>query len=113
VVPLLQELSRILEKDRYVVCRKEIHGYMISPVKSKKPPLLVIDGADVEILSGKKVVIIDDVVSSGKTLEAVTKLVEQLGAQVVAKIAVFKQGNSQDKILQNLIYFAKLPVFPS
>ncbi|OGM17189.1 hypothetical protein A2V56_05095 [Candidatus Woesebacteria bacterium RBG_19FT_COMBO_42_9] len=113
VVPLLQELSRILRKKRYIVCRKEIHGYMVNPLKSKTSQSLVIDGNDAKILSGMKVVIVDDVVTSGKTMAAISDLMERLDTKVVAKISLFKQGDLESEGLKDLIYIRRLPVFAS
>ena len=113
VVPLLEELSRLLGKKRYIVCRKEIHGYMVSPVRSETHPMLVIDGQDALRLRGKKVVVVDDVVSSGKTMEAIAGLMAQLDAAVAAKVSLFKQGDLRDTALKDLIYLKKLPVFAS
>jgi adenine phosphoribosyltransferase len=113
VVPLLQELSRILGKKRYIVCRKEIHGYMVNPVKSKTTQTLVIDGNDAKILSGSRVVVVDDVVSSGKTMDSIEDLMGRLNAEVVAKASLFEQDGSKIESLNDLIYLKKLPVFTS
>ena len=112
VVPLLQELSKLLKRKRYIICRKNIHGYMTSPIKSRSEPRLIIDGADAEILKNKKVVILDDVVTSGKTLSVVEELIKICGATVSAKIAVFKQ-DGQNPLPKDLVYLYTLPIFPS
>jgi adenine phosphoribosyltransferase len=111
VVPLLHELSKALGKDRYIVCRKQIHGYMVSPISSRMKPGLVLDGKDARDLRGKKVVVVDDVVSSGRTMRIVDDLIQIVGAQIVAHVAVFKQGDIQDEYLKNLIFLGELPVF--
>lgn len=111
VVPLLHELSGILGKRRYVICRKKIHGYMALPVVSVKKPSLVVDGADAKILKGKKVVVVDDVVSSGRTLGVMGELMERIGAKVVAYVTVFKQGEGVGREIDNLIYLGTLPLF--
>jgi adenine phosphoribosyltransferase len=110
VVPLLEEVSRILKKDRYIVCRKKIHGYMINPLVAKSIPGLVMNGLDAEILKHKKAVILDDVVSSGATMEAVEKLVALAGGKVVAKYTVLKQ---QDRVetLDDIQFLGTLPIF--
>jgi adenine phosphoribosyltransferase len=111
VVPLLQELSRLLRIDRYIICRKEIHAYMIKPIKTQKPPYLVISGADSALISGKKAIIIDDVITSGDTISAVEELMEKSNATVVAKIAVFKQGNRINIAREGILALAELPIF--
>ena len=111
VVPILHELSETLKKEKYIVCRKEIHGYMVSPVKSRGPAGLVIDGVDAKLIKGKKVVIVDDVVSSGRTMKAVEQLMEICSADVVAEVAVFRQGDRDGDELSKLMFVGSLPVF--
>lgn len=113
VVPLLHELSKLLGKDRYIICRKQIHGYMVSPISSQMKPGLVLDGSDSKLLKNKKVVLVDDVVSSGRTMKVVEELMEIVGAKVVSYIALFKQGDREDKLLESFIFLGKLPVFAS
>ena len=113
VVPLLHQLSKLLKKDKYVVCRKEIHAYMVKPTKTIQKPGLVLNGVDADMLRGKKVVIVDDVVCSGRTLYIVEKLMKLSGAKVVAKVAVFKQGKRLHEKQKDLIYLQELPVFTS
>lgn len=113
VVPLLQEITRILGKKRYVVCRKNIHGYMVSPVSSHNKPGLILDGNDAAFLKGKQVVVVDDVVSSGLTMRVADELIESVEGKVVAHAAVFKQGERNDDFFNNLICLGSLPVFKS
>ena len=113
VVPLLHELSKLLNKERYIICRKGVHGYMVSPIKSSRKPELVLDGSDSELIRNKKVVIIDDVVSSGQTFLAVRELMEKSGAQVISQMAIFKQGDKVDSAIENLVFLGTLPIFPS
>lgn len=110
VVPLLEEVSRILKKERYVVCRKKIHGYMVKPLILKEMSGLVMNGPDAELIKNKQVIILDDVVSSGATMEAVEKLISLAGAKVVAKLCVLKQQGSY-KSNDNLTFLAELPTF--
>ncbi len=113
VVPLLHEITQVLKKKRYVVCRKNIHGYMVSPIVSRDKPGLVLDGNDAKLLKGKKVVMLDDVVSSGRTMWVARELMQSVGAKVVAEVAVFKQGETGDEIFNNLIFLGTLPTFKS
>lgn len=113
VVPLLHEITRILGKKRYVVCRKNIHGYMVSPVSSRNKPGLILDGNDAAFLKGKNVVVVDDVVSSGSTMHVADELIEGVGGKVVAHAAVFKQGERNNDFFTNLICLGSLPVFRS
>lgn len=114
VVPLLQEMSVLLELPRYVVCRKGIHGYMVNPVvvepidmRNRRVRSMAIDGKDVLYLNGKRVLIVDDVVFTGGSIGAVKELMGKIRAEVVGVAAVFRQG---EKYQGDLIFLAKLPV---
>ena len=113
VVPVLHEVTKLLGKKNYVVCRKNIHGYMISPVTSKTNPSLVIDGKDAKLLINKNVIVLDDVVSSGKTINAICSLVESVGGKVVKVVAIFKQEGLKENLGENFLYLSTLPVFRS
>lgn len=110
VVPLLHELSKLFAKQRYVICRKNIYAYMVSPIRSKYKPELVLDGRDIAEIKGKKVIIIDDVVSSGKTFSALAELMHMAGAKIVRQLAIFKQGEVADNLIA-VEFLYSLPVF--
>jgi len=112
-VPLAHALSRITGKP-YVVARKTEKPYMINPISRQvlsittgKPQLLVLDGADVPLIRGRKVAIVDDVVSTGSTLSGLRELIESVGGQVVAVLAVFTEGTPR----QDVIALGHLPLF--
>ena len=118
VVPLIHELATKLRHKKYVICRKSVKPYMASPTilkplshfpKHVRP--LVIDGEDKAALSGKKVVIVDDVVSTGVTIRMISFLMEKIGAQVVATAAIIRQGEKQFDEIENFVYLAELPIF--
>lgn len=88
VVPLLHELSKLFNKNRYIICRKNIHAYMVSPIRSRFKPELVLDGRDTQEIKGKKVIIVDDVVSSGKTFSALEELMRMAAAKIIYQIAM-------------------------
>lgn len=110
VVPLLHEMANILGHDRYVVSRKSIMGYMLKPISSKTKPVLVLDGRDALLLKGKKVIIVDDVVSTGRTVKVLSELMNDIGTKVVGIASIFKQGDQLQSELNDLIYLAKLPI---
>jgi adenine phosphoribosyltransferase len=113
VVPLLHEMANILKQPRYFVCRKGIMGYMVDPVVSKQKPNLVLDGSDARHLKGKRVVIVDDVVSTGRTIRVLKGLMQEVGAAVEAVATVLRQGNEIDPELTDLISLGNLPLFKS
>ncbi|GAB5603407.1 phosphoribosyltransferase family protein [Thermus sp. FJN-A] len=112
-VPLAHALSRITGRP-YVVARKTEKPYMINPVSRQvlsittgKPQLLVLDGADIPLIRGKRVAIVDDVVSTGSTLSGLRELIESVGGQVVAVLAVFTEGTPR----QDVVALGHLPLF--
>ncbi len=111
VVPLLQVLAKRLGKPRYVVLRKNIMGYMTGPLTGKTKPTMVINGPDVLLLKGKKVVIIDDVVTTGQTIGVVSELIKSAGAEVTAVYAILKQGDEPEKLAVPFHSLGKLPFF--
>ena len=111
VVPLLQALSKKLKKPRYVILRKNIMGYMTKPVINKAKPSLILNGPDAEILREKKVVIVDDVVSTGRTIRVVQEMMKTIDAEVVAAVAVFKQGEKEEEIDVPFSFLGSLPLF--
>jgi adenine phosphoribosyltransferase len=117
VVPLVAEMARRLKQARFVICRKSVKPYMVSPVILKPLPYfpkhvrqLVLDGTDAELLKSKRVVIVDDVISTGVTMRMMGRLMEKVGAAVSAYTAVLREGKQFDE-LTNLITLGELPVF--
>lgn len=111
VVPLLQELSVLLGKPRYIILRKNIMGYMTHPIVSKTKPGMVLNGPDADLIKGKKILIVDDVVSTGKTVKVVEELIKNIGAQIVGVAAVLKQGEEKVEISVPFYSLGNLPLF--
>lgn len=89
----------------YIVIRKTQKPYMVDPVVREvisittgKPQLLVLDGFDVSKVRGHKVAIVDDVVSSGGTLHSLTQIIEEVGGEVAAVLAVFTEGDERPEV---------------
>jgi len=115
-IPLVQEMCRILKKPTYIVARKSEKAYMENTISStlisittQKPQTLYLDGKDGELLRGKKVAIVDDVISSGESLRALEELMKHCGAQVEAKAAILAENKAADRT--DIIFLEKLPVF--
>lgn len=114
-VPLAHAIS-VRTKLPYIVARKTEKPYMVDAVSKSvlsittgKPQNLVIDGADVKRLKNHKVAVIDDVVSTGGTLSSLSELLEEVGAQVVATLVVFTEGDERDDV----IALDHLPLYPA
>lgn len=105
-IPLAHELSRSLFKPTYIVARQSPKAYMKNPLEHQD---LTLDGRDVTRLKGKRVALIDDVISTGGSLAALEQLVVLAGATVVARAAVLAEGYAATR--DDIIYLEKLPVF--
>ena len=100
----------------YVVVRKTHKPYMVGPISrtvnsitTGKPQDLVIDGADVPRLQGRAIAVVDDVVSTGATLTALTELLAEVDARVVATLVVFTEGDARDDV----VAIGHLPLYPA
>lgn len=113
-IPLVHEIAKILNHQRYIIARKEIKPFMINPivaeckpVTSKTPIKLCIDGRYVPYIKDKKVGIVDDIVSTRETLSALEKLVALAGGKVHKKAAILLEGG----IFEDIEYLGILPIF--
>ena len=104
-VPLAHSLS-VRTGLPYVVARKTQKPYMVGAVRKTvtsittgKPQDLFLDGTDLPKLKGHRVAIIDDVVSTGGTLRALSELLTEVGAEVVATLAVLTEGDERDDVI--------------
>lgn len=114
-IPLAHALS-VETKKPYVVLRKSYKPYMGEAIKTEtlsittgEPQYLFLDEKDHDLMKGKKVVIVDDVISTGSTLQGMRLLVQKAGAEVVAEAAVFTEGERAK--WTNVISLGHLPVF--
>ena len=69
----------------------------------------MLDGADAALMKGKKILIVDDVISTGESLRALEALVEKAGGIVCGRMAILAEGDAQKR--RDLIYLEKLPLF--
>jgi len=115
-IPLVYEMARQHGENRYLIARKAAKLYMrnvfstdVTSITTANRQMLCIDGDDAEYMKGKRVLIVDDVISTGGSLIAVQKLVEQAGGIVVGKMAILAEGAAQKR--DDIIYLEKLPLF--
>lgn len=114
-IPLAHEMARQSGKP-YFICRKGAKLYMQSPVSvnvrsitTDKEQTLFMDSLEGEQLRGKRVLILDDVISTGESLLAVRKLVEEFDGNIVAQAAILAEGDAADR--DDIIFLEKLPLF--
>lgn len=116
-IPLAYEMARQLGVNKYLIARKGPKVYMRDPVSVEVKSIttdhvqrLYIDKNDADYMKGKRVLIVDDVISTGESVNAVEKLVKQAGGNIVGRMAVLAEGNAKDR--DNIIFLEPLPVFP-
>jgi adenine phosphoribosyltransferase len=114
-IPLIHALAVETKKD-YVVLRKSYKLYMgetlsaeTVSITTRQPQTLYLDEKDRTMLTGKRVVLLDDVVSTGSTLKGMRKVMDLAGAVVVAEAAVFTEGEPGD--WQEILALGHLPLF--
>jgi len=115
-IPLIHAMCRLSGKNRYVLARKSTKLYMRNIIKCETQSIttsarqtLYIDGDDAEFMKGKRVLIIDDVISTGGSLLSLENLVNQAGGNIVGKMAILAEGDAQGR--DDIIYLAPLPLF--
>ncbi len=115
-IPLICSMSRLAKQNRYVLARKSVKLYMKNVVKCEVQSIttaakqtLYLDGDDAAYLSGKRVLIVDDVISTGASLTALETLVSQCGGNIVGRMAVLAEGDAIPRT--DITYLAPLPLF--
>ena len=117
-IPLVYEMARQKGGERYVLARKMPKLYMrdvikceVQSITTAAKQVLFLDGYDAEYMKGKRVLIVDDVISTGESLNALVKLVEMAGGNIVGQMAVLAEGDAADR--SDIIFLEKLPLFDS
>ncbi len=115
-IPLAHEMARLKGNQKYFVARKNPKLYMtgvfevdVRSITTAKDQKLYLDVADAELMKGKKILIVDDVISTGESLRAVEILVEKAGGIIAGRMCILAEGDAQNR--PDLIYIEKLPVF--
>jgi adenine phosphoribosyltransferase len=114
-IPLIYHLAMLMTTP-WAVLRKDYKPYMGAALKAEtlsittgKSQTLYLDEKDQELLRGKRVILVDDVISTGSTLQAMRLLMDKVGAHVVAEAAVFTEGERAQ--WKNIIALGHLPLF--
>ena len=114
-IPLCYEMARQGCKN-YVVARKGVKVYMRNPIEvnvksitTESEQKLYLGEGDANFIKGKRVLVVDDVVSTGQSLEAIEELVTKAGGNIVGKAAVLAEGDARGR--KDIIYLEELPLF--
>ena len=115
-IPLAHEMARQAGDAKYILARKgpklymrDIFSVTVNSITTAKEQKLYLDGADAALMKGKKILLVDDVISTGESLKALEALVEKAGGEICGKMAILAEGDAQDR--PDLIYLEKLPLF--
>ena len=115
-IPLVYEMARQSGADKYFVARKKAKAYMssvfqvhVKSITTQGVQTLVLDQTDAELIHGKRIVIVDDVISTGESLRAMEELVNEAGGIIVGKMAVLAEGDANDR--PDITVLGKLPLF--
>lgn len=115
-IPLGHEMARQAGAKKYFLARKGPKLYMtgvfsasVQSITTEGSQTLYLDTADAALMKGKKILIVDDVISTGQSLLALEALVEKAGGIIAGKMAVLAEGDAQNR--EDIIYLEKLPLF--
>jgi len=115
-IPLLYEMARQSGAEKYFVARKKAKAYMqgsievnVQSITTAGVQTLVLDKADADMIRGKRILILDDVISTGESLRAVEELVNAAGGNIVCRMAVLAEGDAFNR--EDITVLAKLPLF--
>ena len=115
-IPLAHEMARQAGDNRYILARKAPKLYMkdvfevsVRSITTAREQTLYLDGADAALMKGKRILLVDDVISTGESLAALEALVEKAGGNICGRMAILAEGDAQDR--EDLTSLEKLPLF--
>ena len=115
-IPLAHEMARQAGDKKYILARKgpklymrDIFSVTVNSITTAKEQKLYLDGADAALMKGKRILLVDDVISTGESLRALEALVEKAGGIICGRMAILAEGDAQDR--EDLVYLEKLPLF--
>lgn len=115
-IPLAHEMARQRRDEKYFVARKVPKLYMtgvfevaVKSITTEKEQKLYLDTAEVNIIKGRRILIVDDVISTGESLKAVEALIEKAGGIIAGRAAILAEGPAKER--DDIIYLENLPLF--
>lgn len=117
-IPLIHEMARLAGNQRYMLARKGTKLYMrdildvtVHSITTDREQHLYLDGYDAALMKGKRILIVDDVISTGESARALKELVEAAGGTVCGYAAILAEGDATNR--PDIVYLEKLPLFNS
>lgn len=117
-IPIAHEMARLAGNQKYFIARKKAKLYMtgvfevnVHSITTEGEQKLYLDKADAALMKDKRILIVDDVVSTGESLRAVEELVKAAGAQIAGQMCILAEGDAQKR--SDITYLAPLPLFNS
>ncbi len=115
-IPLAYEMARQKGDSKWMLARKGAKLYMkdilcveVKSITTAASQKLYLDGEDAAMMKGKRILVVDDVISTGESLAALEALVEKAGGEIVGRMAILAEGDAQNR--EDIIYLEKLPLF--
>ena len=115
-IPLVYEMARQAGDEKYLLARKGAKLYMkdvkcveVKSITTAAVQKLYLDGEDAKLINGKRILIVDDVISTGESLRALEELVTTLGGNIVGRMAILAEGDAQTR--DDIIFLEPLPLF--
>jgi adenine phosphoribosyltransferase len=115
-IPLIHEMAKQNGDNKYILARKVPKLYMrdvfkaeVTSITTAKPQVLYLDGDDARLMEGKRILVVDDVISTGESIRAVEELVKKAGGILAGKVAILAEGEAKDR--DDILFLEALPVF--
>ena len=115
-IPLVHEMARQSGARTYFIARKEVKTYMpdavgveVNSITTQHRQQLFLSGEDAAMIRGKRILLVDDVISTGESMRALETLVTKVGGVVAGRMAILAEGDAQTR--SDIVYLEKLPVF--
>ena len=115
-IPLVHEMARLAGNQKYFLARKSpklymtgVFGVEVKSITTAATQHLYLDKADAEMMKGKKILVVDDVISTGESLRAIEELVKKAGGEIVGRMSILAEGDAAKR--DDLIFLEELPLF--
>jgi len=115
-IPLVHEMARLDGNRKYFLARKKPKLYMngvfevtVRSITTEGEQKLYLDGADAEMMKGKRILLVDDVISTGESLAALEQLVNAAGGIICGKMAILAEGDAACR--DDIVFLEPLPLF--